>query len=94
MMTEEQYLERRVLRTLLRLGKQKEGKVSNFCRRSIFMPSWQSCVARLLADGKVSAEPVGHGHARFLELTPAGVAAAEREGERMVDEILAGEEGQ
>jgi hypothetical protein len=71
-------LRERVLRTLLRHGRQNEGRLSAKVRRSMFEESWNKCIDGLLAEGLVVAAPTGYGRARALELTSSGTAEAER----------------
>jgi hypothetical protein len=68
----------RVLRSLLKLGRQSEGKLAAKVRRSVFEESWNRCVDGLLAEGLVAAAPTGFGRARTLELTSLGTAEAEK----------------
>jgi len=68
----------KVLRTLLRHGRQNEGKLAAKVRRSMYEESWNRCVDGLLAEGLVIASRTGFGRARFLELTSLGTAEAEK----------------
>jgi len=78
MTVEEKHLESMALRTLLRRGRMKEGKLAAWCRRPMFMESWRDLMSRLVGTGLVSAELTGHGNSRVIRLTPAGVSAAEK----------------
>lgn len=74
---EEQKLRERVLRTLLRFGRENEGRLAAKCRRSMFEASWNKCVDQLLAEGLIVAPFTGYGRSRALELTSLGTAEAE-----------------
>ena len=68
----------RVLCTLLRHGRQNEGRLAAKVRRSIFEESWNKCLDKLLADGLVTAVPTGHARARYVRLTSSGETEAAR----------------
>ena len=96
MTVEEKYLDERMLRTLLRKGRMKEGVLAAFCQRRLFEQSWRDSVDRLVAASLVSATMTGHGNSRVLRLTDAGTEAASKAkaelSEKIAQEIIDGKE--
>jgi hypothetical protein len=66
----------RVVRTLLRCGKQGEGALANRVRENLGSNAWNDCISHLALWGVVEFEPARTGRARVVALTASGKQCA------------------
>jgi hypothetical protein len=71
--SEQAVLDKKILRILYRQGKLGEGELAGKCYARLSSSQWRGSVSRLIGYGFISAEEVGHGTARRLGLTDAGM---------------------
>jgi hypothetical protein len=66
----------RVVKTLLRCGKQGEGSLANRVRENLGSAVWNECIGRLAEWSLVEFEPARTGRARVVALTALGKQCA------------------
>jgi hypothetical protein len=82
----------RVVRTLLRSGRQGEGMLANRLRENLGSDSWNECVRLLAQWHLIEFEPARTGRARIVALTEHAKQCCIEFGEDGICELPSGEE--